>query len=161
MKPTSRLTTILWWGTYTILGVWVQKVVPGVDFFAPGIVLSMQEEGGFRTLWLTVAWVLLLEGMGNLPFGYGVAWYGLLVTFYIVGRWLFEARSILFMCLLGVGLGVLHPLLMYGLGSLGNLQVPLREAALEGTLQALTFPLIWLLAARLYPKGLRQDVRSL
>lgn len=99
--------------------------------------------------------------MGNLPFGYGVAWYGLLAVFYIVGRWLFEARSILFMCLLGVGLGVLHPLLMYSLGSLANLKMPFQIAIMEGIVQAATFPVIWMLADRLFPKGLRQDVRPL
>lgn len=161
MVQPSRLRAILWWGTYTILGVWAQKVVPGVDFFAPGIVLSMQEEGGLRTFWLATVWVLLLEGMGSMPFGYGVAWYGLLATFYIVGRWLFEARSVLFMCLLGAALGVLHPLLMYGLGSLANLAVPLRTAAIEGVVQALSFPIVWMLADRLFPTRLRQDVRPL
>ncbi len=161
MAQTSRLAAVLWWGTYTVLGVWAQKVLPGVDFLAPGIVLSMQENGGYRTGWLAFAWILLLEGMGNLPFGYGIAWYGLLATFYIVGRWLFEARSFLFMCLLGIGLGVLHPLLMYGLGELANLEVPLRSAAMEGVAQAVLFPIIWAIADRLFPKGLRQDVRPL
>ncbi len=161
MVQISNIRAIFWWGTYTILAVWVQKVVPGVDFLAPGIVLSMQEEAGHRTLWLAFIWILLQEGMGNLPFGYGVAWYGLLAMFYIIGRWLFEARSILFMCLIGVGLGVLHPLLTYGLASLGNLTVPLYPSILEGVVQAFVFPVVWVIADRLFPKKLRQDVRPL
>lgn len=161
MVQPSRSTALLWWGSYTLIGIWAQKLVPGIDVFAPGIVLSMQEQGGLRTFWLAFAWILLIEGMGNLPFGYGIAWYGLLGTFYIVGRWLFEARSVLFMCLLGAGLGVLHPLLMYGLGRLANLQVPMDAAIMEGVIQAVSFPAIWVLIDRLFPKRLRQDVRPL
>jgi predicted DNA repair protein MutK len=157
----NNLFAILWWGAYTIIGVWVQKVVPGVDILAPGIILSMQEEAGHRTLWLAIIWILLLEGIGSLPFGYGVAWYGLLVLFYSVGRWLFEARSLLFMALLGVGLGVLHPILIYSLSSLGDLIVPVQPTILEGLLQAVTFPVVWLAADQLFPKRLRQDVKSL
>ncbi len=158
---TNNILAVLWWAGYTIAAVWAQKVVPGVDFLAPGIVLSMQEEAGCRTVWLAVLWILLQEGMGSLPFGYGIAWYGLLGIFYIVGRWLFEARSILFMCLLGVGLGVLHPLLTYGLASLANLAEPLEMPIVEGVLQAMLFPIVWVMADRLFPKKLRQDVKPL
>lgn len=161
MLQPSSFVAIFWWAAYTVLGVWAQRIVPGVDFLAPGIVLSMQEQAGHRTLWLAAAWILLQEGVGNLPFGYGIVWYGLLIAFYIVGRWLFEARSILFMCLLGLGLGVLHPVLLYALGSLAELVVPMDSVMMEGAVQAATFPVVWLAADRLFPKRLRQDVRPL
>ena len=161
MLASRNVAAVLWWTAYTVLGVWAQRALPGVDFLAPGIVISMQEQGGARTAWLAAIWILLLEGMGNLPFGYGVAWYGLLTIFYVMGRWLFEARSILFMCLLGAGLGVLHPLLVHFLALLGNLSAPLKPAMLEGALQAVTFPVVWLAADKLFPKGLRQDGKPL
>lgn len=161
MLPTNALVAILWWAGYTVAAIWAQRFLPGVDFLAPGIVLSMQENAGQKTVWLAVIWVLIMEGMGNMPFGYGVAWFGLLATFYMVGRWLFEARSFLFMCLLGAGLGVLHPLLLSFLASLGDLTVNLKAATIEGLLQALIFPSVWMAADRLYPKVLRQDVTSL
>jgi len=157
----GSLLAFLWWTGYTIVGVWAQKYVPGIDFFASGIVLSLQEQSGHRTLWLACLWILLLEGMGNLPFGYGVAWYGLLFVFYILGRWLFERRSILFMCLLGLGLGCLHIILSYSLTRLANMAVPMHSVMIEGALQVLIFPVIWLLADWLYPKRLRQDVKPL
>ena len=160
LQPSSFLA-IFWWAGYTILGIWAQRFVPGVDFLAPGIVLSMQEEAGHRTIWLAVIWILLQEGMGNLPFGYGLAWYGSLALFYIMGRWLFEARSILFMCLLGLGLGLFHPLLMYSLGSLAKMAVPFNAAVVEGVIQACVFPVVWVLADWVFPKRLRQDVRPL
>jgi len=158
---TNNILAILWWTVYTVIGVWAQKVVPGVDILAPGIVLSMQEEAGHRTIWLAIIWILLLEGMGSLPFGYGVAWYGLLASFYFIGRWLFEARSVLFMGLLGVGMGVLHPVLVYSLSALGNLTVPVKPTLLEGLVQAIIFPIVWMAADQLFPKRLRQDAKPL
>ncbi|WP_419785738.1 hypothetical protein [Pseudodesulfovibrio sp.] len=161
MFPRNNISAVLWWGFYTLIGVWAQRFVPGVDFLAPGIVVALQRDYGARTFWLAVIWILLLEGTGNLPFGYGIAWYGLLVTFYVMGRWLFEARSLLFMCLLGIGLGVLHPMLIYFLASLGNLAVPMQTTLVEGAMQAVTFPVVWLILDKFFPKGLRRDVKSL
>lgn len=161
MVPTSRLFAMVWWAGFTVLGIWTQRFVPGVDFLAPGLILSMQEQGGHRTFGLALAWVLLQEGMGSLPFGYGVAWYGFLAIFYIVGRWLFEARSILFMCLLGIGLGFLHVALSYSLTRLANMSVPMDPIILESVAQALLFPIVWLLMDHFFPRRLRQDVRPL
>lgn len=161
MRQGSNLLAILWWSGYTLIGIWAHKLVPGVDFYAPGIILSLQEQAGHRTFWLATIWILLIEGVGNLPFGYGLAWYGALAGFYFIGRWLFEARSILFVCLLGVGLGVTHPLLVYFLSKLASLDVPLEPTMWQGLIQAVAFPVVWLLADHFFPKRLRQDVRPL
>ena len=161
MPPHSNFVALLWWGVFTVAGVWAQRTVPGVDFLAPGIVLSMQVQAGHRTVWLALVWMLLIEGTGNLPFGYGLAWYGTHVALYLMGRWLFEARSFSFMCLLGAALGALHPLLTFSLASLGDLAVDTRQLAVEGVLQAVAFPLIWLAADTLFPRMLRRDAKSL
>lgn len=161
MFPSNNIAALLWWGAYTVAGVWAQRTVPGVDFLAPGIVLSMQEDGGRRTVWLALAWMLLIEGTGNLPFGYGLAWYGLLAALYLLGRGLFEARSVVFMCLLGTAMGALHPVLTHSLATLADLTVDTRQLALEGALQAVSFPLVWLVADKCFPRMLRQDVKPL
>ncbi len=161
MLPTNNALAILWWAAYTGIGVWAHRTIPGIDFFAPGIILSLHEQGGKRTALLAAIWILLIEGAGNLPFGYGLAWYGLLVTLFFAGQWLFEPRSILFMIILGAGLGVLHPAVIYGLSSLANLKVALNPLLIEGAMQAVAFPTIWIIADKLFPKRLRQDVRPL
>jgi len=153
---------IFWWLAYTFIGIWVHRTVPGLDFFAPGFILSLQEENCCRrVIILSTIWILLIEGTGTLPFGYGIAWYGLLATFYYAGQWLFEARSFLFMALIGLWLGLLHPTLIYGLASLSNLQVNMKPILIQGAIQAVTFPILWTILDYIYPKRLRQDVRPL
>lgn len=156
-RESNTLLAIFWWAGYTALAVWAQKLLPGVDFLAPGLVLAMQERPGLRPLLLGLFWILLQEGMGGLSFGYGIACYGLLALVFAMGRWMFEARSLLFMCLLGLFLGTLHPLLTSGLLSLEAMQMPTRRLILEGVLQAAIFPAVWWVASRLFPKRLRGD----
>nr|WP_239057850.1 hypothetical protein [Pseudodesulfovibrio sp. JC047] len=159
---TNNVLTVLWWGGYTILCIWGQRAIPGVDFFAAGLILSLQKEERLEvTLSLIVLWMLLLEGTGNLPFGYGLAWYGLLTAFYFMGQWLFEARSFLFMALLGLALGILHPILVCSLSSLAKLHVPVQPLLIQGAMQAGAFFLIWLIVDFSYPQRLRQHVKSL
>lgn len=161
MLPTNNAIALLWWGGYTILCIWGQRMLPGIDFFAPGFIICLQRESALKTFWLTLIWILLLEGTGNLPFGYGLAWYGCLAGFYYAGRWLFEKRSFLFMGLLGLGLGIIHPLLIYGLGALAKLVIPLQPVFIEGGLQVIAFPLIWLVVDFFYPTRLKRDVATL
>jgi len=157
----NNLVALLWWGAYTVAAVWLHRTVPGVDLFAPGIVLSLQEDGGRRTAWLALVWMLIIEGTGNLPFGYGLAWYGVLVALYLLGRAVFEARSLVFMCLLGLALGALHPVITHSLASLAELTVDHRQLLVEGALQAAFFPVIWVIAGKSLPRVLRQDVKPL
>ncbi|MBG0790154.1 MAG: hypothetical protein H0S80_06610 [Desulfovibrionaceae bacterium] len=161
MPLPNNVLAILWWAAYTVIGVWAHRTLPGIDFFAPGLILSLQEQSGGRTALLALVWMLLAEGTGSLPFGYGLAWYGLLAVMFFSGRWLFEARSFLFMCLIGLGLGLLHPALTLGLSSLAQLKVSLERLVLEGAMQTAAFPLVWLAADNLFPKRLRQDARPL
>lgn len=157
MTQTINSLAVLWWSAYTVVGIWMQMLVPGVDFLAPGLVLSLQEGGGPVTVLLMLVWVFLQEGMGNLPFGYAIAWYGMLILLYVSGRWLFEARSVSFMCLLGLAMGVLHPLLVDALMSLDSMDSPFHLSMVEGVMQAITFPIVWALAAWLFPKRLKLD----
>jgi FtsH-binding integral membrane protein len=159
--PTNSALSLLWWGVYTILGIWAQRTAPGIDFFAPGFIVSLQEQSPQRTVLLAVLWILLAEGAGNLPFGYGLAQFGLLTAAYFMGRSLFEARSYLFMALLGLWTGAIHPILIYSVSSLANLQVDMRPVLVQGAVQMAIFPVIWFLTDHFFPERLRQDVRPL
>lgn len=161
-RRTSTQTplALLWWGGYTIIAVWAQMLIPGVDFLAPGLVLAMQERPVSRVVVLGILWTLLQEGIGGLSFGYGVAWYGLLAIMFVLGRWMFESRSVMFMYLLGVFLGILHPLLTLGLLSLESMQTAPDRLIVEGAIQAAVFPVVWWFAQHFFPARLKADGAS-
>jgi hypothetical protein len=145
----------LWWGGFTVLGVWAQYFFPGVDFYAPGLILCLQEGRPRLALWLAVIWILILEGSGSLAFGYGVLWCVGLFLLYAAGRWVFHAKNLLFMCLLGLCMGLWHYLLILGLAELESIDVPMVRLLWDGVWQAVVFPLEWLLLNRFYPERLR------
>ena len=96
--------------------------------------------------------MILQEGTGSLSFGYALAQYAGLLACYGVGRWLFEGRNFVFICLLGLILAGIHHSLTL---TLARFQDYLFDADLvlrESLYQALFFPLAWVLASELYPK---------
>lgn len=139
MRPAS----ITFWVVFTISGVWLQSWVPGVDFLAPGIILAMQEEKWTVPVWLGLIWLFIQEGTGSLAFGAGLLWYGVLAGLYFFGHWLFEARNVLFMFILGLCLGSMHFLLINIMALLQDWSVPLQRLLFESALQTLVFPVEW------------------
>lgn len=146
---------VLWWLTFTVTCIWGQSVVPGVDLLAPGLVILLQNNKRVPALWMVLLWVPLQDGMGNLASGYSIMWYCLVVLFFHSGRWLFEARSVLFMVLIGMALGVLHIGLTYAMVSLQFMSFPMERVLWEGLIQAVIFPVEWGILDRVYPQGLR------
>ena len=148
---------VLWWTLYTAAAVWAMRWFPGVDFLAPGLVICLQDENYTTAFWLGLAWTLLAEGVGGLHFGFGPAWYGGVAALYFGGRWLFEAKNLLFMCLLGLALGAWHYLLCLLLAGLQDLEILSRQRLVwEGLLQAGLFPVVWTLLGWFMPRRLRK-----
>lgn len=150
------MLSVLWWLTFTVACIWGQSVVPGVDLLAPGLIILLQEDRRAAALWLVLLWIPLQDGMGNLASGYSIMWYCLITLFFYSGRWLFEARSALFMILLGVALGALHVTLTYAMVSLQFLVLPVERVLWEGLIQAVIFPIEWSMLDRIYPQALRR-----
>ncbi len=138
-----RPACIAFWALFTAGGVWLQNVIPGVDFLAPGLILAMQEEKWTVPVWLGLGWLFIQEGTGSLAFGTGLLWYGTLAGLYFFGHWLFEAKNFLFMFILGLCLGAMHFLLINLMAVLQDWTIPLQRLAMEGTLQAFIFPVEW------------------
>ena len=134
---------ILFWIFFTLGGVWLESVIPGVDFLAPGLILAMQEETWSVPIWLGLAWLFVQEGTGSLAFGAGLLWYGGLAGLYFFGHWLFEARNFLFMFIVGLCLGVMHFVLVNLMALLLDWTVPMERLLMESVLQALIFPVEW------------------
>lgn len=147
----------LWWTLFTICGIWGQSLVPGVDFFAAGLALSLRWQRNWVSLLLAVIWVAIQEGSGGLAFGYGVLWYAVLFALLNTGRWFLDPASFQFQAILGLALGLAHFLLLYLMAVLEMRAFPVGRVALEGLLQTLSYPLVWYLAANLFPERLKRD----
>ncbi len=148
-----------WWLCYTLAGIWLQEYVPGVDFLAPGLLLALQEERPGAIAWLVVVWLVLQEGLGGLAFGFGPAWYGGLILFFQVGRWLFDQKSFLFACLTGLVLGCWMVGLTLALAGLEEIHLFVEPLMGRALLQTLLFPAVWWLADTWYPQRLRSHER--
>lgn len=141
-----NLYNFLWWTIFIICGIWAQYFVRGVDFLMIGLVLSLQEGRPAQTAWLLAIFVLIQEGIGSLSFGSSLLWYAMLVVLYSLGRWLFQAKNMIFMVLMGACMGVWHYLLIFIMSSLQDAVVSHDRLFFESVLQALLFPIGWAVA---------------
>jgi len=145
-----------WWLAFTILGIWGQSMLPGVDFFAPGMAVSLRWQKPGATILLTVIWVAIQEGAGGLAFGYAIMWYAILFALLTVGRWLLDPGSLQFQALLGIALGLAHLLLLYLMAVLEMRAFPLGRVLGECLLQALLYPVLWYVAEATFPDRLKR-----
>jgi hypothetical protein len=136
---------LCWWAAFTIVGVWAQHFLPGVDFLAPGLLVSLQEERPLGTAWLAVVWIMLQEGMGTLFFGASL---------------LFDPRSVTLMFLLGLLGGAAHFLVTFLVMGLEDMTFPMRRALIESVLQAGLLPALWFVAHQLFPERMKYDERA-
>jgi hypothetical protein len=150
----------IWWLLFTIAAIWAQSFMPGIDFLAPAIIVCLQMERLKQAIWLTVAFLILQEGMGTLAFGAGLLWYGALIMLYFIGRWLFESKNILFVFFIGISLGIWHFILLKIMGQLENLPISTDPLLRESALQVAVFTIEWGIVYSIY-KRLQPDERTL
>ncbi|WP_461209660.1 hypothetical protein [Desulfocurvus sp. DL9XJH121] len=141
---------VTFWLIYTIAGVWAQMVLPGVDFFAPAVVVCLQERRLRQLCWLLPLWIMIQEGAGNIPFGSMILWYAGLSAVFVIGRWLFESRNVVFVLIIGMVMGGWRFVLVQLMAGLQGLEVGEHALFVESVQQAVLFPLIWALAFNLY-----------
>jgi hypothetical protein len=146
----------LWWTAFTVLGIWGQSMLPGVDFFAPGLAISLRWQKPSSTVILTVIWIAIQEGAGGLAFGYAILWYAILFALLTVGRWLLDPGSIQFQALLGLALGLAHFFLLYLMAVLEMRAFPLARVLGECLLQAVLYPVLWYVAESMFPARLKK-----
>lgn len=146
----------LWWLIFTVCGIWGQTLVPGVDFFAPGMAISLRWQRPGVTIALVLIWMAIQEGAGGLAFGYGILWYALLFLLLTLGRWLLDPGSLQFQMLLGLALGLAHFLLLYLMAVLEMRAFPVQRVLFECLWQTLIYPVLWYTAENLFPERLKR-----
>ncbi len=150
--------SFLWWTAFTVVGIWAQKVLPGVDFLAPGLLLCIQMERKTLLIWLILFWSLIQEGIGGLPFGYSLLWYSSIFALYRCGAMFFDVQSLMFALLCGAGLGLLHPFIIGVMTMLADMNWAPDRYIYEGILQFAIFPLEWLFIKYIYPERLKHEL---
>ncbi len=151
------MSSIFWWGCFSFLAIWAQKIVPGIDFFAPGLLLCIQLDKKYHVFWMILIWSLIQDGIGGLPFGYSVVWYSSIYFLYRCGAMFFDVQSLMFALLCGVVLGALHPSLTAMMSLLADMVWAPDRYIFEGILQAAIFPVEWLLLKYIYPERFKHE----
>lgn len=144
----TTLRHVLWWVAFLVVGIALQSVVPGLDAFAVGLILLLEDRDYRNLAWLLPTFIILQEGMGTGLFGSSVAWYAALILLYRLGRWLFEVNNFFFILLLSTWFGAAYFGIAWLMAPLQD--VPSFDA--QGTLdksliQALYVPVAWWLLA--------------
>lgn len=149
-----NLHNICWWLIFTIMGIMIQAVAPGIDALVVGFIILLQERD-YRTMaWLLPLFILLQEGMGTQAFGAVAVWYAAVAGAHTVGCRLFNAAGFLFVFLLSGCLGAAFV-------GVAWLMRPLQEgpgfdlqAMLDlGMIQAIYIPAAWWIFASMRPQG--------
>lgn len=140
----------LFWPLFVVLAVWLQFLFPGMDFFAAGIILSLQRCKPRTVALLLAVSILIQEGAGPLAFGASVLRYGFLAGVYLAGKRLFQAQSPAFILLLGFALALLHFVILKTMTSLQTWVVLDQRIVLESMAMFVVFLVEWLLLSRIY-----------
>ncbi len=154
------LRNILWWFGFTVIALWGQTALPGVDLLVAGLIVSLQEGRLRQSAVLGCCFLLINEGAGSLAFGAGLAWYMAAAALFVVGRWLFEQRNILFIALIGVSLGLWRYALLAILATLQEYRFDRETALWECVMQALAFPVAWAITSALRPRQKRAETHG-
>ncbi len=149
------------WAAATVAAIWGQYFIPGVDLLAPVFLVSLQEERAGVNFWLCLVWVLIQEGTGSLAFGAALLFYAALAMVFWVGRWMFEAKNFLFVCILAVLSGLMHGGVTWIMGMLQNVTISGAWLVTTSLWQSVCFILVWLIVARLYTLRVKSHAYSL
>lgn len=135
---------------FVIFAVWLQLLLPGMDFLAAGIILSLQREKPRTVVLLLAVSILIQEGAGPLAFGASVLRYGFLIAIFLVGKRLFQAHSPAFILLLGLALALLHFGSLKTMSSLQTWVVLDQRIIVESIVLFFVFLVEWFLLSRIH-----------
>jgi len=140
----------IFWFIFVIVAVWLQMLIPGTDFFLPGIVLCLQRERFLHTTGLMILALLIQEGAGSLVFGAGLLRYGGLAGLFFLGRSLFEPRSPVFILFLAAAFTISQMIILQTMAGLQSMTTQGDRLVLEGLSVFATFILGWWILDTVY-----------
>jgi len=142
-----NIKNIAWWLLFFPVAITIQRYIPGLDALLIGLIIVLQEARYKDLIWLLPAIIILQEGMGSREFGGTIAWYSIVMIFFIAGHWLFEVRNLFFVFSLSVFLGIAYFILAYTLAPLQELDLEYQNILIISLYQAIFIPLAWWVAS--------------
>lgn len=139
----------LLWFFYTGLCIWVHTLFPGLDCFAPALIVCLHRKQYRTTFWLGLAWLLVNEGVGSLAFGSSILWYSGLILFFFLIQLFLSSGHVYFVLALALFAGCWQFFLFSSMARLQEVIVPQERLLAGSVLTALFFPLGWMLIQRL------------
>ena len=144
------MAELFWWIAYTVCGIWIQALVPGVDCFGPALLLCLQTGRNRSAFWLALPWVLLQEGSGSLPFGTALLYYGGLIYFFFGTRPYIDVESPVFILLCSLFAGIWHFVALQALTSLQGIQTLEQQILFQSLRLTVAFLILWALLGIIY-----------
>ena len=138
-----RMFNFAWWFIYIVIAICLQKIVHGVDFLLPGLIVALQERKIKQFLIIVTVFILIQEGTGTMPFGNIFLWYFLVIIFFYSWQWFFEVESFIFILLLSLALSLSHYLIIVILADIQDIYINFRELQDECVYQMFLTPLVW------------------
>ncbi len=132
-----------WWILYSFAAIVLEALLPGLDFFLPGLLIAVQERRPLQTLCVGAWFIVIQEGMGSLAFGGTAIMFALTVIFFYSGVQLFQGRNFLFVFLLGIALSAIRYILYPLLCRLQDFPVSMDVLLNECIFQIFVTPFIW------------------
>ncbi|MCF8038017.1 MAG: hypothetical protein K9K79_01755 [Desulfohalobiaceae bacterium] len=153
------MPVFVFWLLYTVLCVWAHSFFPGLDCFAPALIVCLHLRRYRTAFWLGSIWLVINEGTGSLAFGSSIVWYCGLILFFFLIQLFLSSRHIYFVLTLALFAGGWQLFLYSSMVRLQELQVA-QETILSGSLMTmLFFPVGWILVQGMTePRGGRASV---
>lgn len=153
----ENIRKITWWLCFVYAAICIQTLSPGLDVLVVGLIILLQEEDYKGIIWLLPLFCLIQEGIGTRPFGAALIWYSVAVAFFLVGKWLFEAKNFLFIFLLSISLGCAYFIIAWLMAPLQNIPFNLEDTLDKSLVQAIFIPFAWKALVAIRPSNKEDD----
>lgn len=154
------LPRLIWWIAYFIFAIWMQKIMPGLDAMAPGLLICLQDRRPSQTIFFLLFCIVVQEGAGTLPFGASIVWYTFVACCYYIGSGFFVAGNISFIITISVGLGLGRLLMFFAMGSLQATPLDSKGLVFQCLAQVAATPVIWFIATFVRPEAVKNANRA-
>lgn len=119
----QSMNPFCFWLGYFFLCIWGQELVPGTDFFSPGLLVLLQFNRLKSAILLGIVVLFVQEGVGSLNFGLIILLELGLFLLFVLGTWLLTPTNLFFVFGYFLGLTICRSILLYILGNLQEIVV--------------------------------------